>query len=798
MKSTKLYIAFTVFVLSGLTSYAQSFKFYQSAKAPKFIKNGTLSDTLTNAFSGGLNAPQFSNTDWNGDGIQDLFIFDKEAAKPLSFVYFNGKFHHVPKYEAGMPGYMHGWAQMKDHNFDGQPDLFTASFEFNTIANDPFITRAGVQLYQCRKTTGNNTDYKQLNNIIMDSGLYIPYPWDLTNPPQIIPAEPGAFPGIDDIDGDGDLDILSNAPSPYTTNMLFENLKKNKWNIPYKNDTNVFILRDNCWGFMEFMNGFYYKIGKSRNTPSECDFQSWGKKAMKHADQAILMLDLDGDGIKDVVMGDYEYKSLVALYNGRLQNSIKADSITAQDTLFLSSSNVRKEFVKYATPYYVDINGDNKKELVISTNASPVEESTNNISIYDVERVNSKLQFTETPGNDFLYNDMLDLGSRSVPAFTDIDGDGDKDLVIAASGEFNQTGNNHDKLFLYLNITDSLAPVFKLADSNLGNISDNAQLFGAHPTFGDLDGDGKEDMLIGENEGNIGYYRNTSSGTSYSFSLVNRNAFNILETGYATPQLVDLDKDGLLDIVCGNEGGTINFYKNTGTKTSPAFSATPTIDSLGKITTCETFTAVGRQYPLVQTTGFSTPHVIDLNNDGVYELVTGSQNGRVYVYTGIYANKTFVPTLINNNIVDYGKDNDSAYNKRMGKYNTITSAYLDGDEFPDLVMGNVSGGLSFLGSYIYEDTTKIGLHENALNDRSAVSLFPNPTRSSVNIKLNRPSKSAVIYIVYDVTGKKIMEGKFDRDQTNTSITLPGLRTGLYFIKFEASGWYSTQSLMISE
>ncbi|MES2688992.1 MAG: T9SS type A sorting domain-containing protein, partial [Bacteroidota bacterium] len=771
-------------------------KFYQSAKAPKIIKNGTQSDTLLNAFSGGLNAPQFSNIDWNGDGIQDLFIFDKESAKPLSFVYHNGKFNHVPKYEAGMPGYMKGWAQMRDHNFDGRSDLFTASFDYSTVSESPFILKPGIQLFVNKKTPGNNTSFHQYNNVIQDSGLYVPEPWNITNPPEIIPAEPGAFPAIDDIDGDGDLDVLSNASPPSISNLLYENLKKNKWNIPYKDDTSIYILRDNCWGFIEFMYGFYYKIGNSRNSPSFCDFQTWGKRSMKHADQSILMIDLDGDGIKDVVMGDFEYKSLVALYNGRLQNSVKADSIVAQDTLFLSATNTRKHFIDYAASYYVDMNGDNKKELVISTNANPVKESMNNIWIYNVERINSRLQFTETPGNDFLYQDMLDLGSRSVPAFTDIDNDGDKDLVIAASGPYQQTGNNHDKLFLYLNITDSVAPVFKLADSNLGKISDSAQFFAAHPTFGDLDGDGKEDMLIGESQGNIAYYRNTSSGTTYSFNLVNRNAFGILEIGYAAPQLVDLDRDGLLDIVCGNTRGTINFYKNTGSKTVPAFSGTATIDSLGKITTCETFTTLGRP-PQTEPTGFSSPHVVDLNNDGIYELVSGSLNGRVYIYTDIYAHKDSIPRLINNNIVDYGKDNDSAYNKRLGKYNKIATAYLDGDQLPDLVIGNVSGGLSFLGSFIYKDTL-IGLNENMLNDKSAVSLFPNPAHARVNIQLNRASKTAVAYLVYDLTGKKIMEGKFDRDQTNASITLSGLRTGLYFVKFEASGWYSTQSLMISE
>src|SRR4051812_8780602 len=43
-------------------------------------------NTLVNAWAGGLNSPQFSEIDLNGDGIKDLFVFEAEGASQSYFV----------------------------------------------------------------------------------------------------------------------------------------------------------------------------------------------------------------------------------------------------------------------------------------------------------------------------------------------------------------------------------------------------------------------------------------------------------------------------------------------------------------------------------------------------------------------------------------------------------------------------------------------------------------------------------------------------------------------------------------
>lgn len=786
----------TLLLIFGITniSNAQSFKYYQAKGAPKFIKHGTLNDTLLNAFAGGINTPQFSNIDWNNDGKLDLFVYDKEALKPLAFVYNTSlnKFVHAPEYEGAFTNYFAGWALLKDHNYDGKPDLFTASFSHNRVTAQPHIQAEKIQLFVNTTTSGGKTTFRQYNNTLYDTGMYVGPPFDQNLSPGELVAVANALPAIDDLDGDGDDDIISNQ-GVNTTFWYYENFKKNKYNIPFSNDTTIYVPRDLCWGFMnyDYMN-HSFALGFRRDQGSQCDYNMWGKR--KHADQTTLMMDLNGDGIKDIIFSDSEYKSFISLINGRLQNSRQIDSIVSQDTLFLSNSNKRKDFIEYPAAYYVDINADGKKELVVSTNKNMASKSVNNIWLHDATRVGSNMQFTAIPGNDFLYADMIDLGLRSVPTFVDIDGDGDKDLVVATSGVLEQTGNNNDKLYLYLNITDSINPVFKLADSNFVISSLTGQgFFAAHPTFGDLNGDGKPDLLIGEGNGNVAYFVNNTSGSQLSFSLQNRNAFGLTIGTYCTPQLVDLDKDGLLDIVSGERNGTVKFYKNTGTKTAPIFNNIPTIDSLGKVNSRELFTAVGIS-SMLDLVGYSAPHIFDADNDGVYDMLLGSNYGKVRLYKNIYANKDSLATEVSNSFVDFGLDANAGYTKKFGMRSVPTTAFLNGDSLPDIMIGSISGGLTFFGSSV----SPINSVDERFIDNNAFVLYPNPTDKVVNLMFNRAVKSEVQYSIFDMSGKKIMAGKLDQNQSNITIQVDELNNGLYLIQLTTNQWQSTQRLMINK
>lgn len=785
--TTILFVA----ILNNLSN-AQVIKFAQT-NSVKFIKPGTVSDTLLNPFAGGLNAPIFSNTDWNKDGKKDLFVFDKETNRVIAFEFKDGKMHHAPKYEAGFNMWLQGWAFLTDYNADGFDDLLTASFSHNQITALPNAGGGYTQLFVNKPTPRGNRVFKQFNNLLFDTGAYYPPPTDLTTPKLEIPSASGSVIGIADIDGDGDDDIISNQ-NVYTTIMFYENLRKNKWNIVYPNDSVKYIYRDACWGIINY--NFYnhsFHLGVNRNAISECEFNLWPRK--KHIDQSMCFIDLNGDGVKDMVFGDSEFKTLISLTNGRLQHSHQVDSIVSQDTLFLSDNGItRKSFIGFPAAYYVDIDGDNKNELLISTAKTDATKTANNIWTYNADRPNNNLVFTQRTGTDFLYADMIDVGRRSSPAIVDIDGDGDKDLVVATSGSYEQAGNNSDRLFLYLNVGSETNAVFKFSDSNFANLANphHTAYFQANPTFGDLNGDGKPDLMVGEGNGNIAYFENTTTGNVLTFNLVNRNAFGIVAGTHAAPQLFDLDKDGLLDIVCGMRDGFIRFYKNTGTSTVPTFSAAPTIDSLGKINAKEIWSTVGKG-DLLDVQGYATPNIADFNNDGVLDMVLGCNSGRVYVYTNVVAHKDSTFKLLNNAFIDFGTDDNVGYNKRFGGRTTVASALIDGDNAIDVMLGNISGGLIFLSG-----NPIIGINETDFNDPKALTVFPNPANNLINITYNRNVNGMVNYQLIDVLGRVVGNGNFDANETNPVISLDTIGNGLYFVHFKTKDWASTQRVLVQK
>jgi len=121
------------------------------------------------------------------------------------------------------------------------------------------------------------------------------------------------------------------------------------------------------------------------------------------------------------------------------------------------------------------------------------------------------------------------------------------------------------------------------------------------------------------------------------------------------------------------------------------------------------------------------------------------------------------------------------------------TAYLNGDSIPDILIGNISGGLVFMGS----DVAPVNSVNEMFIDNNAFMLYPNPTESMVNLIINRTAFSDINYVVYDISGKKIMEGKLDKNQTDASINVGALKTGLYLVQLTNNQWQSTQRLMIN-
>ena len=160
---------------------------------------------IKNPNAGGLRAPQFNKIDLNQDGIEDLLIFDRagdvlvpmiaEALETLNYTF-------APEYVSHFPTITE-WMILEDYDNDGIKDLFCFPTQ---------IALPGIEVWK-GKLVDRHYEFELVKFPEDDFDiLFIP----VSNGSTQIYVSVVDIPVIEDIDGDGDLDILSFGPSGST------------------------------------------------------------------------------------------------------------------------------------------------------------------------------------------------------------------------------------------------------------------------------------------------------------------------------------------------------------------------------------------------------------------------------------------------------------------------------------------------------------------------------------------------------------------------------------------------------
>ncbi len=714
------------------------------------------------AWAGGLNFIQASEIDLNGDGLKDLFLFDRSytsghkpvillrtAATGTAAYRVTRDYDNVPPFNE-----LHDWCLLRDYNCDGKEDIFTySSAGFSVFKN---VSSGGQPAFDLVKFRVNS-------NYVSPSGASA---WANLFISQV------DLPGIADIDGDGDLDIL-------TFSLLGSYMEYHK-NLSMETyghcDSLLYEVRNKCWGYFAenfSNNSVTLNVPCQFNVPNPeiglGDLEAepdTGDDSRAHAGSATTILDLNGDGVMEVLLGDISYNNLVALYNGgTVANAI----MTSEDTLF-PSYNTSVDLFIFPGAYHLDLDGDGRRDLLVSPNATSLSHNYESMWYYRNNGSDASPLFNLQQRN--LFQDrMIEFGEGAIPVPFDENGDGLMDLIVANHGYFAPAGNYAGKVALLRNVGTITNPAFDLVTDDYAGLSTSGIGLSMHPAFGDLDGDGDLDMIIGDLQGRMHYFRNNATGPIAQFQLQQANITNslgaVIDVGqFAAPLLHDLDDDGLLDLIIGERNGNLNHYRNTGTAAAPQW--TLITEDLGGVRTVEWWNI----------TGHSTP-VIYRNALGEREMLLGSESGALYRYGGIDGNLDGTWARLDTAFL--GIDD--------GARTTLCLHDFTGDGALDMVIGNFRGGLSFWRS------DEVSTVAQEARRTAAFSLFPNPARDAVEVMAEQELPPGSQWVLRDALGRVVLA--LPARGPRATIPLAGITEGLYTLRPEGAVVGPAQRLVVA-
>lgn len=232
---------------------------------------------------------------------------------------------------------------------------------------------------------------------------------------------------------------------------------------------------------------------------------------------------------------------------------------------------------------------------------------------------------------------------------------------------------------------------------SLGKIEDAGSYFRdypeynyrAYPCFADVDGDGEAELLSGSYDGAVYCYDDLIYSDRLHVSAGEKLS-GVQVSGFSAPQVMDLDGDGIMDILTGAADGNIYWFKGDDNKNYV------------------------NQGVLVSTgiPGQSLPSLGDINGDGIDDLAVGSDQGILLLYYGQengfgwQAMESYSKTCVNEGygkflapaMVDWNAD---------GKTDLAVGTF---DGYIALLLGDGKGGMTPAGYIDLEEMNFKGNH----------------------------------------------------------------------------------------
>ncbi|MGH1334720.1 MAG: T9SS type A sorting domain-containing protein [Aureispira sp.] len=732
------------------------------------IRNG---QSLSNAWAGGMNLPQFSAVDLNNNGIKDLVVFDRNGK--VSSTYINNGTPGQVDYEYS-PGYMAHLPQIESENFMLYRDFDGDGIEDVYGMYEVFAQGLGVAVWKGSYSVDDTIQY----TLIVDQLRY-----DATGTGGSASNKVFIYntdlPAIDDVDGDGDLDMLAfTLDFSFPTNIYwYKNMSVERG---YGRDSLIYRLESECWGlFSESGDSSKVEFGPSTDScyqnpwfnqrPNVRLQQTQGlsylsqAKNGRHTGANTTIIDFNGDNSTDMILGGVTFKNANMVSGVTINDTVL---ITTQDYLYPSYDRPI-DIYSFPSIYFLDVNNDGMKDMLAAPSETAFGEAVMDSVAWYYQNVgtNNNMNFAFQQ-KDFLVGEMIDLGRHAHPVLFDYNADSLLDILVGGYGRCQSNGQYEYGMTLFVNIGTATSPAFEQITTNFAG-TDSLALNGLHPTLGDLDGDGDQDMICGEERGSILFFENVAgANATMRFLAPVRNYKGLNVSGASAPQLVDLDRDNDMDLVIGTQFGAIHYYENLGGPMGANFSSTPASTNLGGYS--------------IQQAGSRRAMPYFYDNNGNFEMYIGHQKGNLIKLGNI-----------NNNVFGvYDTLSENYNNFYQGRQTQLLIEDINNDGKLDYLLGTGRGGLTFFT----EAATVIGT-ANLETPQQLLQVFPNPAEDLVTLDFQIAPKGRLQVTIYNALGQRLRQQEWTSARQQQQLSLKGLPAGMLFITLQGEDYRETVQIV---
>ena len=358
---------------------------------------------------------------------------------------------------------------------------------------------------------------------------------------------------------------------PNNKTMLLANVKVNqRLELHEKDAAETYIPQRNVFEktlIQEVDNGNL--VAHTENAYNDFDYEGLIYNKLSQEGPAMAITDVDGDGNEDVFIGGAKEQSAhLYLHSGQGKFRLKSSRIFADDASYEDTSAA-----------FLDADSDGDMDLMVGSGGNEVGED---------KTYRTRLYLNDGKGNFTPSEQTIPTTFKNISVISpnDYDGDGDTDVFIGSRSVVGIYGLNPNHLLL-----ENRDGVFVDATERRGyNLKDEGMVTDA--IWADMDGDGKDD-LVTVSEWDVPKIHKNSGRRVQRIS----SSLDSLSGWWNTVEAADLDNDGDLDLILGNQGENLHYKPTEG---HPMKLWINDFDGNGTIEQLVTITENGKDYPIHQ------------------------------------------------------------------------------------------------------------------------------------------------------------------------------------------------------